>query len=70
MVDTIKYTNIHEVADRILQHPLLQDTNFETIVQYTYDFIRLLGFEQLYIDDIAKVELIRLEQKTTFILKR
>lgn len=57
MVDTIKYTNIHEVADRILQHPLLQDTNFETIVQYTYDFMRLLGFEQLYIDAIAEVEI-------------
>lgn len=58
MIDVIKYTNIREVADRIMQHPLLKDISFDIIIQHTVDFMRLLGFEQLYVDQIGTVDVV------------
>ena len=55
MIDVLKFTNIRVVADRLMQHPLLQGLQFETIVQHTLDFLGLLGFNELYI--MAEVEL-------------
>ncbi len=63
MIDVIKYTNIREVADRITQHPLLKDISFDIIVQHTVDFMRLLGFEQLYVDQIGTVDVVNYRAK-------
>lgn len=45
--------------DRITRHPLLQDLPFETIVDYTVDFIRVVGTPKSFIE---KVEIIPIKQ--------
>lgn len=53
-----KTTNIRRVADRITRHPLLRDVPFETILDYTVDFLQIVGCPQLFIEKTAilKVE--------------
>ena len=44
-------TSIRRVADRIMRHPLMRDIPFETIIDYTIDFIQILnkmGFPKNY----------------------
>ena len=43
-----KTTNISRIADRIMRHPLMQDISFETIVDYTLDFIQIVGCPQFF----------------------
>ena len=48
-----KTTNIRRVADRITRHPLLRDVPFETILDYTVDFIQIVGCPQLFMEKTA-----------------
>lgn len=57
MVDLLKFTNIRVIADRLMRHPMLQSLQFETIVQYTLDFLGLLGFNELYITNEIELEI-------------
>lgn len=43
-----KTTNIRRVADRIMRHPLLRDISFESIIDYTIDFINIVGVPTLF----------------------
>lgn len=43
MVNNIDYVNIREVLSRLLRHPLLSDLSIESAVQYTLDFIGVMG---------------------------
>lgn len=43
-----KTTNIRRVADRIMRHPLLRDVPFETILDYTVDFLQIVGVPSLF----------------------
>ena len=43
-----KTTKISRIADRIMRHPLMQDISFETIVDYTLDFIQIVGCPQFF----------------------
>ena len=45
-----KTTKISRIADRIMRHPLMQDISFETIVDYTLDFIQIVGCPQFFGD--------------------
>lgn len=56
MIDILKFTNIRVVADRLMRHPLLQSLQFESIIQYTLDFLNIVNFNELYIDQQTKVE--------------
>lgn len=51
------YISINEVLSRILRHPLLQDLNLEAAIQYTVDFIGIMGIPNVYTDNIASVEI-------------
>lgn len=55
MIDILKFTNIRVVADRLMQHPLLRSLQFETIIQYTLDFLNLTNFNELYLDQVTTV---------------
>lgn len=39
----MKFTNIRAIMDKITRHPLLEDISFETVIDYTVDFIRIVG---------------------------
>lgn len=43
-----QYTNIRIILDKILRHPLLQDLSLETAVDYTIDFMRLVGSPTIF----------------------
>lgn len=45
-----KTVNIRVIADRITRHPLLRDIPFETILDYTIDFIRIVGCPKLFME--------------------
>lgn len=50
MVKEFNYINIREILSRLLRHPLLQDLNLETAIQYTLDFIAAMGLPDIYLD--------------------
>ncbi len=52
----IQTTNIRRVLDRIMRHPMLRDIPFETAVEYTVDFISLMGTPALYSEKTAVVQ--------------
>ncbi|MBO6306432.1 MAG: hypothetical protein J6M55_02890, partial [Paludibacteraceae bacterium] len=52
----IQSTNIRRILDRIMRHPMLRDIPFETAVEYTVDFIGLLGAPAIYDEKTAVVE--------------
>ena len=51
-------TTIRRIADRLMRHPLMRDIPFETIIDYTIDFLQILGCPQVYIDKakVLKIE--------------
>ena len=55
MVKEFDYIEIEEVLSRVLRHPLLQDTDLETGVQYALDFIAAVGLPKVYKDKLCCV---------------
>ena len=53
----IQTTNIRRILDRVMRHPMLRDIPFETAVEYTVDFISLMGTPALYEEKTAIVEI-------------
>lgn len=53
----IQTTNIRRILDRVMRHPMLQDIPFETAVEYTVDFISLMGTPGLYEEKTAIVKI-------------
>ena len=51
----IKTTNIRRILDRVKRHPMMRDIPFETAVEYTVDFIQLMGTPGLYEEKTAIV---------------
>ena len=50
MIKETQYINIRNILDRLLRHPLLQDTTLEQVIQYTLDFIGVFGLPDMYLD--------------------
>lgn len=57
MWSEFNYTKIQNVLDRLLRHPLLQDLSLEAAVQYTVDFLGIIGLPKSYEDKIASIEI-------------
>lgn len=53
----MNYTNIKLIMDRLQRHPLMADINFETVVDYAVDFIRIVGTPPSFLDKTALVEI-------------
>ncbi len=51
----IQSTNIRRILDRVKRHPMMRDIPFETAVEYTVDFISLLGTPAIYDEKTAVV---------------
>ena len=56
-------TTIRRIADRLMRHPLMRDIPFETIIDYTVDFLQILGCPQAYIDKKKVVQIIIFTRK-------
>lgn len=50
------YTNIKIILDKLLRHPLLQGLSFETAVDYTIDFMRIVGVPTIFEEKTAVLE--------------
>lgn len=48
-----KTTSIKNLASRVTRHPLLRDISFETILDYTIDFIQIVGCPKLFDEKTA-----------------
>ena len=57
MVNNVTYTNIREIASRLMHHPLMVDLTLESIIQYTVDFIGRMGLPPIYYDKVETVEI-------------
>lgn len=53
----IQTTNIRRIIDRITRHPMLTDIPFETAIEYTVDFIHLMGTPGLYEEKTSYIDI-------------
>ena len=49
------YTNIRVILDKVLRHPLLQDITLETAIDYTIDFMRIVGVPSMFTEKAATI---------------
>lgn len=54
-----QYISIRRVLDNILEHPLLQDVTLERAVNYTIDFMRIVGTPSIFYEKTEKLEIIK-----------
>ena len=52
-----QYTSIKVVMDKIRRHPLLADVPLETLVDYTVDFMRIVGCPTIFEEKTAPLEI-------------
>lgn len=52
-----RYISIKQIADNIMTHPLLQDLSLERIINYTVDFMRILGVPKIFNEQTEKVKI-------------
>lgn len=51
-----QYINIKNILDKLLRHPLLQDLSLETAVDYTVDFMRIVGVPRIFNEKVVEIE--------------
>lgn len=51
-----KTTNIRVIADKLMRHPLMADIPFETIIDFTIEFISLVGCPKLFTEKTKILE--------------
>ena len=49
------YTNIRVILDKVLRHPLLQDITLETAIDYTIDFMRIVGVPSMFTEKVTTI---------------
>lgn len=52
-----QYIGIRQFTDKLLRHPLLNDLSLETIVDYTVDFMRIVGVPNIFEEKTEKIEI-------------
>lgn len=57
MWSEFSYINIREVLSRVMRHPLLADLNLEAAIQYTIDFMGVMGLPAVFTDKTAVVDI-------------
>lgn len=51
------YVNINTIVDRVKRQPLLEDVQFETILDYTMEFIKILGLPDSFIEKTEVIDI-------------
>lgn len=54
-----QYTNVKLILDKILRHPLMQGLSLESAVDYTVDFMRIVGVPNMFME---KTEILKIEK--------
>lgn len=52
------YQNIRVILDKIMRHPLLSPLTLETVIDYTVDFMRIVGVPKMFIDKIVVIPIV------------
>lgn len=50
--------NIKLILDKLTRHPLLQDVSLEQVVDYTVDFLRIVGVPTMYEEKVAELTIV------------
>lgn len=53
----MNYTNIRLIMDKLTRHPLLKDIPFETVIDYTVDFIRIVGTPKSFLEKTQEIDI-------------
>lgn len=53
----MNYISIKQILDRLLRHPLLKEVTFEQAVDYTVDFIRIVGMPKAFMNKTQEVNI-------------
>lgn len=53
----MNYTNIRLIMDKLTRHPLLKDIPFETVIDYTIDFIRIVGTPKSFLERTQEIDI-------------
>lgn len=51
------FTNINQIMNRITQHPLMSDIPFDTVVDYTIDFMEIVCVPEMFEEKTALVDI-------------
>lgn len=58
MINNLNFISIREIASRLSRHPLMAEITIEPIIQYTLDFISIVGLPMIYEDKYDEVNII------------
>ena len=50
-----QYLSIKKILDSCLRHPLMQDLSLETAVDYTIDFMRIVGVPRMFTEKVVRI---------------
>lgn len=51
-----QHLSIKKILDSCLRHPLMQDLSLETAVDYTVDFMRIVGVPRMFTEKVVEIE--------------
>lgn len=51
------FVSINRIVDDLYDHPLLQDTPIDRIINYTFELMRIIGCPKLFINKVSPVEI-------------
>lgn len=51
-----EFISIKAILDRLLRHPLMQDLQLETAIDYTVDFMRIVGYSGMFESKIESIK--------------
>ena len=54
----LKYISIRQILDDLLEHPLLKDLTLERAVNYTINFIRIIGMPPVFEEKVVTLEVV------------
>lgn len=52
-----EYVSIKLILDRLLRHPLLQDLQFDAALDYTVDFMRIVGMPRMFEEKHTEIKI-------------
>ena len=51
-----EFISIKAILDRLLRHPLMQDLQLETAIDYTVDFMRIVGCPGMFESKVESIK--------------
>ena len=48
--------NLKVIIDKLMRHPLFTDITYETVIDYTVDFMRIVGVPKFFTEKVETIE--------------